>query len=171
MLVYAKEKIQEVYSVQLFRALISKDFSKESKYCELFLIDRDVVVLIQGPALGQELTFLQERQRGHLDTLFLLFTAKQFEFLEEFANLQERDIHRRSPSLSGRLLPKAAKVLSSMHTISSLCFTAVPGGSDVPSSSLRGALLQFAELQQGITHTDACRLVRRSPVKGSFYSF
>ena len=177
MLVYVKEKIQEVYSVLLFHALISKDFSKESKYCELFFIDRDAVILIQGPDLGRELTFLQERQRGHPDTLFLLFRAKQFEicaFLEEFANPQETDIHSPSPSLSGRLLPRAAEVLSSMHTVSSLCFTAVRGGLlwfDVPSSSPRAALLQFAELQRGVRHTAACRLVWRSPVKGSFYSF
>lgn len=62
MLVYAKEKIQEVYSELLFHALISKDFSKASKYCELFFIDRDAVVLVQGLDLGQELTLLQERQ-------------------------------------------------------------------------------------------------------------
>lgn len=63
MLVYAKEKIQEVYNVLLFHALISKDFSKESKYCELFFIERDAVVLVQGPDLGWELTFLQEGTR------------------------------------------------------------------------------------------------------------
>lgn len=47
-----------VYSVLLFHALISKDFGKESKYCELFFIDRDAVELVQGPDLGWELTFL-----------------------------------------------------------------------------------------------------------------
>ena len=61
MLVYAKEKIQEVYSELLFHALISKDFSKASK-CEFFFIDRDAVVLVQGLDVGRELTFLQERQ-------------------------------------------------------------------------------------------------------------
>jgi len=62
--------------VLLFRALISKDFGKESKYCELFFMDRVAVVLVPGPDLGWELTFLQERQRGHTDTQFLLFAAK-----------------------------------------------------------------------------------------------
>lgn len=89
MLVYAKAKIQEVYSVLLFRALISNDFSKESKYCELFFIDRDAVILVQGPDLGWEPRSLQERRRGHRDTLFLLLGAERFEtctLLEGFAN-------------------------------------------------------------------------------------
>lgn len=66
MLVYAREKIQEVQGKLLFHALISKDFRMEKQtYFVLFFVNRNAAALVQGPDLGMELTFPQERQSCH----------------------------------------------------------------------------------------------------------
>lgn len=43
---------------------------------ELFFANRNAAALVHGPDLGMELTFPQERQRGHSATQLLQFGAK-----------------------------------------------------------------------------------------------
>lgn len=94
-----------------------------------------MAVLVQGPELGMELTFPQERQRGHPATQLLLFGAKQLEILEEFANPQEA---HPQPFPIPVWQTVTLKLLPSVHTNLFLSCVGRFGLSEVPRYSAIG---------------------------------
>lgn len=131
------------------------------------IVSFSVLTLAEGPDLPEE------RRRGHPDMPFLLVRAQQFEvraFLEVTPRRQLCTVLRH-PCLANFCYPKLKSPFLCAHRLVSLfhTFALVWCSHLLPQRSSSAGC--WAAAAAAVTLAGIRRLVRRSPMKGSFYSF